>query len=113
MPQKKFPYGKTLLIGLGFLGINLIWPVFNSFVPLFLQAGNPEFERQLIEAGREIPNIAGFALLASQGRCHRLPASPLAAVFSPVGHNTFSSSSGAVLDNQTSAGCVSDCWLIP
>lgn len=65
MPQKKFPYGKTLLIGLGFLGINLVWPVFNSFVPLFLQAGNPEFERQLIEAGREIPNITGFSLTPS------------------------------------------------
>ena len=65
MAQKKFPYGKTLLIGLGFLGINLVWPVFNSFVPLFLQAGNPEFERQLIEAGREIPNITGFSLAPS------------------------------------------------
>ena len=65
MLQKKFPYGKTLVIGLGFLGINLVWPVFNSFVPLFLQAGNPEFERQLIEAGREIPNIAGFGLTPS------------------------------------------------
>ena len=52
MSHNKFPYGKTLLIGSGFLGINLVWPVFNSFVPLFLQAGNPEFERQLIEAGR-------------------------------------------------------------
>lgn len=65
MPQKKFPYGKTLVIGLGFLGINLVWPVFNSFVPLFLQAGNPEFERQLIEAGREIPNITGFGMTPS------------------------------------------------
>ncbi len=65
MSQNKFPYGKTLLIGLGFLGINLVWPVFNSFVPLFLQAGNPEFERQLIEAGREIPNIIGFGLTPS------------------------------------------------
>jgi len=65
MSQNKFPYGKTLLIGLGFLGINLVWPVFNSFVPLFLQAGNPEFERQLVEAGREIPNITGFGLTPS------------------------------------------------
>ena len=65
MTKKKFPYGKTLLIGLGFLGINLVWPVFNSFVPLFLQAGNPEFERQLLEAGREIPQITGFSLAPS------------------------------------------------
>jgi MFS family permease len=63
--EKKFPYGKTIIIGLGFLGINLVWPVFNSFVPLFLQAGNPEFELQLIEAGREIPKVVGFGLAPS------------------------------------------------
>jgi MFS family permease len=63
--EKKFPYGKTIIIGMGFLGINLVWPVFNSFVPLFLQAGNPEFERQLIEAGREIPKVVGFGLAPS------------------------------------------------
>ena len=61
----KFPYLKTIIIGLGFLGINLVWPVFNSFVPLFLQAGNPEFEQQLIEAGREIPKVVGFGLAPS------------------------------------------------
>lgn len=63
--NKKIPYGKTMIIGLGFLGINLVWPVFNSYVPLFLQAGNPEFERQLIEAGREIPQVVGFGLAPS------------------------------------------------
>ena len=62
MPHKKIHFGKTMVIGLAFLGINLVWPVFNSFVPLFLQAGNPAYEQQLIEAGREIPNIAGFGL---------------------------------------------------
>jgi len=62
MAQKKFPYGKTMVIGFAFLGINLVWPVFNSFVPLFLQAGNPVYEQKLIEAGREIPNIVGFGL---------------------------------------------------
>jgi len=62
MPHKKIHFGKTMVIGLAFLGFNLVWPVFNSFVPLFLQAGNPAYEQQLIEAGREIPNIAGFGL---------------------------------------------------
>jgi len=62
MPQKKIHFGKTMVVGLAFLGINLVWPVFNSFVPLFLQAGNPAYEQQLIDAGREIPNIAGFGL---------------------------------------------------
>jgi len=62
MPKQKIHVGKTMVIGLAFLGINLVWPVFNSFVPLFLQAGNPAYEQQLIEAGREIPNITGFGL---------------------------------------------------
>lgn len=30
--------------------------------PFFLQAGNPEFERQLLEAGKEIPKVVGFGL---------------------------------------------------
>lgn len=33
----RFPYGKTFLLGFGFLGISLIWPIFNNFVPVFLR----------------------------------------------------------------------------
>ncbi|HEX2995142.1 MAG TPA: MFS transporter [Anaerolineales bacterium] len=61
----KFNYGKTFLLGFGFLGISIIWPIFNQFIPIFLQAGNPEFERQLLAEGREIPNIVGFGLAPS------------------------------------------------
>jgi maltose/moltooligosaccharide transporter len=61
----KFNYSKTFLLGFGFLGISIIWPVFNQYIPIFLQAGNPEFERQLLAEGREIPNIAGFGLAPS------------------------------------------------
>ena len=57
--KEKFPYGRTFLIGFGFLGISIVWPMFNSFIPIFLQAGNPEFEAQLLEAGREIPKVVG------------------------------------------------------
>ena len=60
--KEKFPYKKTFILGFGFLGISIIWPIFNSFIPIFLQAGNPEFERQLIEAGREVPKVVGFGL---------------------------------------------------
>jgi MFS family permease len=59
---KTFNYRKTLLVGFGFLGISIIWPIFNQYIPLFLQAGNPEFERQLLAEGRAIPDIVGFAL---------------------------------------------------
>ncbi len=60
--DEKFPYKKTFILGFGFLGISIVWPIFNSFIPIFLQAGNPEYERQLIEAGREIPKVIGFGL---------------------------------------------------
>ena len=33
----KFKYGKTFLLGFGFLGVSIIWMVYNSFVPIFLQ----------------------------------------------------------------------------
>jgi MFS family permease len=32
----RFPYGKTFVLGFGFFGISLIWPLFNNFVPIFL-----------------------------------------------------------------------------
>jgi MFS family permease len=63
--NQRFPYGRTLLLGFGFLGISIIWPIFNQFIPIFLQAGNPEFERQLLQEGREIPNVIGFGLAPS------------------------------------------------
>jgi MFS family permease len=61
----KFNYSKTFLLGFGFLGISIIWPIFNQYIPIFLQAGNPEFERQLLAQGRALPNIAGFGLAPS------------------------------------------------
>jgi Na+/melibiose symporter-like transporter len=65
MSTQKFPWGKTFLLGFGFLGISIIWPIFNQYIPLFLQAGNPEFERQLLAEGRSIPEIVGFGLAPS------------------------------------------------
>ena len=61
----KFNYGKTFLLGFGFLGISIIWPIFNQYLPIFLQAGNPEFEKQLLAEGRAIPEIIGFGLAPS------------------------------------------------
>ncbi len=59
---RRFTYSKTFVVGFGFLGISIIWPIFNQYIPLFLQAGNPEFEARLLAEGRAIPDIAGFGL---------------------------------------------------
>ena len=62
---RRFTYSKTFIVGFGFLGISIIWPIFNQFIPLFLQAGNPQFEAQLLAEGRAIPEITGFGLAPS------------------------------------------------
>ncbi|HKZ55422.1 MAG TPA: MFS transporter [Anaerolineales bacterium] len=33
----RFPYGKTLVLGFGFFGISVIWPLFNSLIPPMLE----------------------------------------------------------------------------
>ncbi len=35
--KQSFPFAKTFLLGFGFFGISLIWPLFNNFIPIFLQ----------------------------------------------------------------------------
>jgi MFS family permease len=62
MTKEKFPWNRTILLGIGFLGISSFWPIFNQFIPLFLQAGNPDFNHQMISEGRAIPDIVGFGL---------------------------------------------------
>lgn len=37
--KKRFPYRKTFILGFGFLGISVIWPIFNNYVPIFLKEG--------------------------------------------------------------------------
>jgi maltose/moltooligosaccharide transporter len=62
MSNYKFPWGRTFLIGFGFLGISIIWPIFNQYIPLFLQHGNPEFAAQLAAEGRTLPELPGGGL---------------------------------------------------
>jgi maltose/moltooligosaccharide transporter len=40
----KLDYRRTFLLGFGFLGVSLMWVLYNSYVPIFLQAGNPAFD---------------------------------------------------------------------
>jgi len=35
--MQRFPYGKTFILGFGFFGISIIWPLFNSLIPPMLE----------------------------------------------------------------------------
>ncbi len=37
MSERAFPWRKTFILGFGFFGISIIWPLFNSLVPPFLE----------------------------------------------------------------------------
>ena len=43
----KLDYKKTFLIGFGFFGTSIMWALYNVYVPIYLQAGNPAFDSQL------------------------------------------------------------------
>lgn len=55
MTKTKFPWGRTFLVGFGFFGISILWPIFNQWIPLILQVGNPKFDTN-------IANFVGFGL---------------------------------------------------
>ncbi|MCB8966954.1 MAG: MFS transporter [Ardenticatenaceae bacterium] len=40
--RRPFEYSKAFIVGFGFLGISIIWPIFNQYVPIFLQDGDPQ-----------------------------------------------------------------------
>jgi len=44
MTTPRLDYKRTFLLGFGFLGVSLLWVLYNSYVPIFLQAGNPAFD---------------------------------------------------------------------
>ncbi len=39
----QFSYTRLILLGCGFMGISLLWGIYNAYVPIFLQAGRPDF----------------------------------------------------------------------
>ncbi len=41
----RFNFGKIFVLGFGFLGISLLWSIYDDFVPIFLQAGRPDFSK--------------------------------------------------------------------
>ena len=43
----KLDYKKVFLIGFGFFATSVMWAVYNTYVPIFLQAGDPAFDKNL------------------------------------------------------------------
>ena len=39
----KFSYWRVLLLGFGFMGVSVLWGIYNAYVPIFLQAGRSDF----------------------------------------------------------------------
>ncbi len=37
--EQKFKLGKTFVLGFGFLGVSIIWALYNAYVPIFLKSG--------------------------------------------------------------------------
>ena len=37
MSRRSFPWSRTFILGFGFFGISIVWPVFNSFIPPMLE----------------------------------------------------------------------------
>lgn len=45
--KRGLDYKQTFLIGFGFFGVSVMWKLYNDYVPIFLQAGNPIFDANL------------------------------------------------------------------
>lgn len=47
MPHRRtsaqFSFARLLLLGCGFMGIQLLWSIYNAYVPIFLQVGRPDY----------------------------------------------------------------------
>jgi maltose/moltooligosaccharide transporter len=41
--DERFRFGRIWILGLGMLGISLVWHIYNAYIPILLQAGRPDF----------------------------------------------------------------------
>ena len=64
--NEKMKIGKTFLLGFGFLGISIIWPLYNSYVPIFLK-GNFGLSSTAIGVIMTIDNVFTVILLPFLG----------------------------------------------
>jgi maltose/moltooligosaccharide transporter len=58
----KFNWKQAVFLGFGFMSIFLIWPIYNQFIPIFLQAGNPQWELESGVLHPSLTGVVGFGL---------------------------------------------------
>jgi maltose/moltooligosaccharide transporter len=58
----KFNWKQAIFLGFGFMSIFLIWPIYNQFTPIFLQAGNPQWELESKVLSQSLTDVTGFSL---------------------------------------------------
>jgi len=57
----KLDYKKMFLIGFGFFATSVMWALYNTYIPIYLQAGNPEFEATTFGFGLSA-TLTGFIM---------------------------------------------------
>ena len=57
-----FNWKKAVAAGFGVVAVFLIWPTYNQYLPVFLQAGNPLWEAETALANPSLAETAGFGL---------------------------------------------------
>jgi MFS family permease len=56
-------YRKAILLGFGLFGAQLMWMLYNNYMPLFLQAGSPGFSTSLVTRGFGLSaTVTGFIM---------------------------------------------------
>jgi len=63
MLMTKNYYRKAILLGFGLLAAQLMWTLYNTYMPLFLQAGSPLFPSGTVKLGFGLSaTLAGFIM---------------------------------------------------
>lgn len=58
----KFQWKRAVIIGFGVITISVVWPIFNTYVPILLQAGNPLWNDGIAANAARGYDVRGFGL---------------------------------------------------
>lgn len=63
-----FSYRRLLLLDFGFMGVSLLWGIYNAYVPIFLQAGRADYSSTagMVGFGMGAADTTGLYYLSAQ-----------------------------------------------